>query len=353
MKKDIYIIKNSVNDKVYIGQAKSAAERWLSHIYNATYETKTNKNIQVIHKAMAKYGYDKFHYEILEYQIENYDEREQYWIDYYNSRVPNGYNVALGGKSAGTGISAPTAVFKTSDDLNRCISEISSSTKSFSNIARKYGCSYEVISAINSGKRYRQDTLSYPLRNTDARYDHETLKQVRYSLKYECDLTLKDVTLTAGGKPVTIKSGKFALTLINSTVGAVNGTGSVTIQNSTVGGAVKAGKLTIDGNVIINGAVTADELNSSADNTTLTLQSLTVKKNGVAAGSKAITLRFIDAKGNALTFAKAAKGDTVIVKSYKDSKITSKDSVEISSLILSSDNGSGKLVFSKNKLILG
>ena len=193
MKKDIYIIKNSVNDKVYIGQAKNAAERWLSHIYNATYEAKTNKNVQVIHKAMAKYGYDKFHYEILEHQIENFDEREQYWIDYYNSCVPNGYNVAPGGKSAGTGILSPIAIFKTAEELGRCISEISSSTKSFSNIARKYGCSYEVISAINSGKRYRRDSLSYPLRNTNAQYDYDTLKQVRYSLKYECDLTLKDI----------------------------------------------------------------------------------------------------------------------------------------------------------------
>ena len=193
MKKDIYIIKNSINDKVYIGQAKSAAERWLSHIYNATYEQRTNKDVQVIHKAMAKYGYEKFHYEILEHQIENYDEREQYWIAKYNSRVPNGYNVSVGGASAGIGIDAPCAVFRTEEELLRCISEISSSGKSFQNIARKFGCSYEMISAINSGKRYRQGFLSYPLRNTDSRYSVETLKQVRYSLKYELDLTLGDI----------------------------------------------------------------------------------------------------------------------------------------------------------------
>lgn len=43
MKKDIYIIKNSVNNKVYIGQSKNSAERWLSHVYNAIYEKKSNK----------------------------------------------------------------------------------------------------------------------------------------------------------------------------------------------------------------------------------------------------------------------------------------------------------------------
>ena len=192
MKKDIYIIKNSVNSKVYIGQAKNAAERWLSHIYNAKYEAKTNKEVQIIHKAMMKYGIDKFHYEILEYQIENYDEREIYWINYYNSRVPNGYNVVVGGNGVGYGTEHPSAVFD-EETLMKCISEISSTQKTFTNIAKKFHCSQEVISAINNGERYRSDKFSYPLRHTDTKYSYETLKQIRYSLKYELDLTIKDI----------------------------------------------------------------------------------------------------------------------------------------------------------------
>ncbi len=192
MKKDIYIIKNSVNSKVYIGQAKNAAERWLSHIYNAKYEAKTNKEVQIIHRAIMKYGVDKFHYEILEYQIENYDEREIYWINYYNSRTPNGYNVSVGGKGIGYGIDHPVAVFD-ERSLLKCISEISSTQKTFTNIAKKFHCSPEVISAINNGDRYRSDKFSYPLRHTDTKYSYETLKQIRYSLKYELDLTIKDI----------------------------------------------------------------------------------------------------------------------------------------------------------------
>ncbi len=192
MKKDIYIIKNSVNSKVYIGQAKNAAERWLSHIYNAKYEAKTNKEVQIIHKAIMKYGIDKFHYEILEYQVENYDEREIYWINYYNSRVPNGYNVAVGGKGIGYGTNSPNAVFD-EENLLKCISEISSTQKTFTNIAKKFHCSQEVISAINNGDRYRSDKFSYPLRHADTKYSYETLKQIRYSLKYELDLTIKDI----------------------------------------------------------------------------------------------------------------------------------------------------------------
>lgn len=194
MKKDIYIIKNSINNKVYIGQSKNAAERWLSYIYNATYEAKIDKDVQVIHKAMIKYGIDKFHYEILEYQIQNYDEREKYWIEFYNSQVPNGYNVSPGGNGSGVGIKNVSSVFKDETKLLECISDISSSKKTFTNIAKKFGCSQEVISAINSGNRYRKDSLIYPLRNTDNRYSYSKLKQIRYSLKYELDLSLKDIS---------------------------------------------------------------------------------------------------------------------------------------------------------------
>ena len=194
MKKDIYIIKNKINNKVYIGQAKNAAERWMSHLANAKYENKSNRYSQVIHRAMIKYGIEHFYYEILEYQISNYDEREQYWINHYNSTVPNGYNVAIGGKGNGSGLNSPLTVFENDEQLLSCISEISSSNKTFINIARKYGCCAEVISAINNGTLYRMDDrFVYPLRNTDTRYSPEKLKQIRYSLKYETDLTLFDI----------------------------------------------------------------------------------------------------------------------------------------------------------------
>lgn len=192
MKKDIYIIKNSINSKVYIGQAKDAALRWLSHIHNTKYEYKYNKQSQIIHKAMMKYGIENFHYEILEYQITNYDEREIYWINYFNSKAPNGYNIASGGNGVGCGVEHPSALFD-KETLLKCISEISSTQKTFTNIGKKFGCSQEVISAINNGNRYRIDGMSYPLRNTDSKYSYELIRQIRYSLKYEKDLTLAQI----------------------------------------------------------------------------------------------------------------------------------------------------------------
>lgn len=191
MNKDIYIIKNSVNNKVYIGQSKDPPRRWLHHIYDARYEEKQGKFNQEIHRAMIEIGIDKFHYEILEHLVPNPDEREAYWIKKYKSTMPNGYNLSPGSNGYGDTIDNSMAIFRDHDTLLQCITEISSSNKTFENIARKFGCCIEVIHAINNGERYKINELSYPLRNT--RYTTDLVKQIKYSLKYEEDLTLRDI----------------------------------------------------------------------------------------------------------------------------------------------------------------
>ena len=188
MKKDIYIIKNTINDRVYIGQSVDAEYRWNRHVWDARYENKYGMNKSVLHKAMMKYGVENFYYEVLESQIENYDEREKYWIDFYNSMIPNGYNIAPGGQGTGAGLDHPCSIFKTPDELMKCIEEIASSNKTFDNIAKKYGCNPEVISAINIGSRYKIEGMEYPLRQT--RYSQDLLKQITYSLEYELDLSM-------------------------------------------------------------------------------------------------------------------------------------------------------------------
>lgn len=97
----IYIIKNIKNDKVYIGQTTCGLNyRWNQHLKSAmnNYEP-----TMVIYNAMRKYGIENFFISILEdnIEIEKLNEREKYWIDYYNSKVPNGYNVREGGEDCG------------------------------------------------------------------------------------------------------------------------------------------------------------------------------------------------------------------------------------------------------------
>lgn len=82
MKKGIYIIKNKVNNKVYIGQSKNLGQRYASHIRRI--KTKTHYN-EILQRAFEKYGIDNFEYSILEEVLEDniLNEREKYWIDFY------------------------------------------------------------------------------------------------------------------------------------------------------------------------------------------------------------------------------------------------------------------------------
>lgn len=92
----IYIIKNTINNKVYIGQTRTSVnQRWSEHLRHAKYRD------QVINRAMRKYGIDKFYIETLEIcDIKVLDEREMYYIDLYNSTDKSkGYNVSLGGNT--------------------------------------------------------------------------------------------------------------------------------------------------------------------------------------------------------------------------------------------------------------
>ena len=92
----IYIIRNTINNKVYIGQTKVSVEiRWQEHLRHAKYGD------QVINRAMRKYGVDKFYIETLEIcDINIIDYREMYYIDLYDStNKSKGYNVSIGGKT--------------------------------------------------------------------------------------------------------------------------------------------------------------------------------------------------------------------------------------------------------------
>lgn len=93
----IYIIKNKINDKVYIGQTIQAVdERFKQHCKPS--EHKRHK--YTLYRAMTKYGVENFYYEIIEENIpvEKLNAKEIYYIDKYNSYVKNnGYNSTKGG----------------------------------------------------------------------------------------------------------------------------------------------------------------------------------------------------------------------------------------------------------------
>ena len=63
------------------------------------------KQNPLIWKAIQKYGWNNFTHEILESSLTEQEafEKEQYYIQKYNSYVPNGYNLSLGGESGSFG----------------------------------------------------------------------------------------------------------------------------------------------------------------------------------------------------------------------------------------------------------
>lgn len=101
----IYVIHNTQNSKVYIGQSVSPSNRWATHKWMAKKVIEQNqkykKSFQVIHKAMAKHGIDKFEFSLLESfnSQEDADEAESFWIELFKSRIC-GYNAVPGGHTS-------------------------------------------------------------------------------------------------------------------------------------------------------------------------------------------------------------------------------------------------------------
>ena len=96
MKGFIYKITNKINGKSYIGQTiQNVKERFYQHCATKCSQAILN---MVIHKAINKYGKSNFTIEVIE-EVEstNLNDRERYWIKYYDS-YNNGYNSTKGGQ---------------------------------------------------------------------------------------------------------------------------------------------------------------------------------------------------------------------------------------------------------------
>lgn len=93
----IYKISNDVNDLVYIGQTKreDIMIRFKEHYYYA--HTKDGK-YRAFGKAINEIGFEHFKIEVLEECDQSMlNEREIYWISYYDS-YNHGYNMTPGGQ---------------------------------------------------------------------------------------------------------------------------------------------------------------------------------------------------------------------------------------------------------------
>lgn len=93
----IYKATSITTGKVYIGQSCQTLEKRMhQHLSRATTNYDPNNHF---HNAIRKYGFPDFVFQVIEDNIINdevLNEREKYWIEYYNSYY-DGYNSTLGG----------------------------------------------------------------------------------------------------------------------------------------------------------------------------------------------------------------------------------------------------------------
>ena len=87
----IYAIKNSINNKVYIGSSKSIRFRFYEHKYDLN---KGDHSSQHLQSSWNKYGKNNFRFEIIEEcAIDFLIEKEEFWIEHFKSHNRKyGYN---------------------------------------------------------------------------------------------------------------------------------------------------------------------------------------------------------------------------------------------------------------------
>lgn len=177
--KSIYVIKNNVNNKVYVGQAKNPHRRFIQHLSDGTCQV---DNLP-IHSAINKYGKENFYYEILESNVKNYNELEKYWIRKFNSQAPNGYNILEGGEENPVMKGANNPNSQIDENIaHNIIKDLTYSNLSQRKIALKYRCTERIINSINAGETWRCEDMKYPIRKGFCHFSTKILEEIRFLL---------------------------------------------------------------------------------------------------------------------------------------------------------------------------
>ena len=96
----IYKIENLINHKIYIGKSNNINKRFEDHKRLAYYTSSPAYNYP-LYKAIRKYGINNFDFSIVEECAEKeLENKEKYWINYFDSYGEKGYNQTPGGEGA-------------------------------------------------------------------------------------------------------------------------------------------------------------------------------------------------------------------------------------------------------------
>lgn len=171
----IYKITNKINGHCYIGQSINIEERWREHRNSINTVNSWDRSI---YQAIRKYGKENFSWEIIEEcSKEELDNKEIYWINYYNS-YKNGYNQTTGGEGThGNGIKI------TKEQVNKIRDLLKNTNLTNKEIGDKYNVSETLISAINTGYYWYDLNIKYPIRVPEGCFSYRNNNGITYYKK--------------------------------------------------------------------------------------------------------------------------------------------------------------------------
>ena len=146
----IYKYTNKDNGKIYIGRSVNISTRKWQHLHDPS-------PYSYFDQTLVKIGEDKFDFEIIEEcSIEQLQDREKYWIKYYNccalDNREGGYNLTRGGEEYRSDEN-PWARL-TMAQVNEIIDKLQNSTLSIQEIANQYKVHRNTIGDINRCKTW-------------------------------------------------------------------------------------------------------------------------------------------------------------------------------------------------------
>ena len=193
----IYRFTNQINNKQYIGQSINPNnERYNSHKSSYKNENSCEYN-SPLHRAFRKYGFENFTYEILVKDISDIDilnQLEIYYINQYNTLIPNGYNIEIGGKNAPKPKTLEWKEKLTWGQAELTLDEIKELRIAYKNgespskiYKEKYSERLHYNSFLNiwSGKRYKNIMPDYINKGRHTKMNQEIANEIRKRYKNE------------------------------------------------------------------------------------------------------------------------------------------------------------------------
>ena len=203
----IYIIRNDINDLVYVGKTTdSFRSRWCDH------KSRAKTGSTALYVAMQKIGFKHFSFSILEvidkinHTEKDFLNAERFWIHYFKS------NYAEYGYNDQQGLADRTSLHET--DVFPLIIDLMLGL-SYEEIANKYHTTSTVISEVKHGRLHKIEGISYPIVTFNERLHIENEQMAIQLLQAHPRYTYTDIHNITG-------IPRYRIQELNRTIGNFN-----------------------------------------------------------------------------------------------------------------------------------